>query len=166
MDRTNDAAMLDRMHAKHARTAGVSDPPRQAYRVLHVAFVILPTLVGIDKFFHRITDWNGYLAPSIAAHLPVSVNTAMRATGVVEIVAGAVVAVKPSLGGYVVAAWLAGIVANLLIARDFYDVALRDVVLMAAAFALARLAVVYEGERAHAARAPFSRHTPTPRDER
>jgi hypothetical protein len=64
----------------------------------------------------------------------------MLAVGVVEILAGLLVAVRPDVGGYVVAAWLAGIIGNLLLIPDFYDIALRDFGLLLAALALARLA--------------------------
>ena len=60
----------------------------------------------------------------------------MLAVGVIEIVAGLVVAVRPSFGGYLVAVWLAGIIVNLLLQADFYDIALRDFGLLLAALAL------------------------------
>lgn len=41
-----------------------------------------------------------------------------------------------------VAAWLAGIITNLLILGKFYDVALRDFGLLIGALALARLATI------------------------
>ncbi len=116
----------------------------QAYVMLHWTFVVLPTIVGIDKFFHRIADWNGYLAPTLAHLSPFSVGTTMKCLGVLEMIAGLVVALRPRVGGYLVALWLLGIVVNLLIARDFYDIALRDLALSVSALALARLARAYE----------------------
>jgi hypothetical protein len=68
----------------------------------------------------------------------------MLAVGVIEIIAGIVVAVRPRFGGYLVAAWLAGIIVNLLILADHYDVALRDFGLLLGALALARLASAYD----------------------
>ena len=50
----------------------------------------------------------------------------MLLVGVVEILAGLLVAVLPRIGAYVVAAWLAGIIVNLLTPGGFYDIALRD----------------------------------------
>jgi hypothetical protein len=73
----------------------------------------------------------------------------MLAVGVVEIVAGLVVAVRPRIGGYVVAAWLAGIIVNLLLIGGFADIALRDFGLLVGALALARLAPAFE-HRGHA----------------
>jgi hypothetical protein len=75
----------------------------------------------------------------------------MVAVGVIEIVAGLVVAVRPRVGGYLVAAWLAGIIGNLLLLGDHYDVALRDLGLLLAALALARLATAFPSTRRHAA---------------
>jgi len=62
------------------------------------------------------------------------------ASGVVEILAGVLVAVRPAIGGYVVAAWLFGIIVNLVTMGEYLDIALRDVGLMAGALVLARLA--------------------------
>jgi hypothetical protein len=74
--------------------------------------------------------------------VPGTAHQAMLTVGVVEVVAGLLVAVRPRWGGYVVAAWLAGIIGNLLLLQDYYDIALRDVGLLLAALALARLATV------------------------
>jgi hypothetical protein len=68
----------------------------------------------------------------------------MLIVGVIEIVAGVVVALRPKFGGYLVAAWLAGIIVNLLLQADFYDIALRDFGLLIGALALARLATAFE----------------------
>jgi hypothetical protein len=68
----------------------------------------------------------------------------MLAVGVVEILAGLLVAVLPRLGGYVVAAWLAGIIVNLVLIGDYYDIALRDFGLLVGAVALARLSTGFE----------------------
>ena len=67
----------------------------------------------------------------------------MKVVGVVEIIAGVVVALRPRIGAYVVAAWLAGIIVNLLLVGGYYDVALRDFGLCLGALALARLSVIY-----------------------
>ena len=99
-----------------------------------------PLLFGLDKFFDWLVDWRIYLAPEINDIIPGNAHQAMLAIGVVEIVAGLVVAVKPRFGGYLVAAWLAGIIVNLLILGEYYDVALRDFGLLVGALALARLA--------------------------
>ncbi|KAB2350320.1 DoxX family membrane protein [Actinomadura rudentiformis] len=121
----------------------LSDPGYQAYLVLRVVFSVAPVVFGLDKFTGLLADWPSYLAPWINDLVPGTAQQAMYAVGVVEIVAGIVVAVAPRFGGLLVAAWLAGIIVNLLTIPDFYDVALRDAGLLAGAVALSRLAVRY-----------------------
>jgi hypothetical protein len=120
------------------------NPAYQAYLTLRVGFVVAPILFGLDKFTNLLTDWTTYLAPAIDRVVPGSASGAMLAVGVVEIVAGLVVAVRPKVGGYLVAAWLVGIMGNLLLLGDHYDVALRDFGLLLAALALARLATAFQ----------------------
>jgi hypothetical protein len=115
----------------------------QAFLLLRTVFTVAPILFGLDKFFGLLTDWEQYLAPQIDALIPGTAHQAMLAVGVVEILAGVLVAVAPRIGGYVVAAWLAGIIVNLLLIGDFYDVALRDFGLLVAALALARPATAF-----------------------
>ena len=98
----------------------------------------------MDKFFHLLVNWDMYLAPALSDPLPFSPHQLMFAVGAVEILAGVVVAVHPRLGGPVVAAWLVGIIVNLLLIPGFYDVALRDFGLFLAAIALSRLATKYD----------------------
>src|SRR5215831_17847277 len=103
-----------------------TDPAFQAFTLLRVGFVVAPILFGLDKFTNWLVDWPIYLAPQINDVVPGNAHQAMLAVGVIEIVAGLVVALRPRFGGYLVAAWLAGIIVNLLIQADFYDIALRD----------------------------------------
>lgn len=145
MSTTSARAATDSSGARSLR-----DPAYGAYRMLHVGFVVLPVLMGLDKFTNLLTDWPGYLAPWIVELSPFSAQTAMYVVGVVEIVAGLAVAVKPRYAAYVVALWLAGIIVNLLTYSGFYDVALRDFGLLIAALALARLAAVYKDRHADA----------------
>jgi hypothetical protein len=119
------------------------DPAYQAFLLLRTAFTVAPIVFGLDKFFNELTDWERYLAPAINDLVPGSAHQAMLIIGVVEIVAGLLVAVRPDLGGYVVALWLAGIIVNLLLVPGFYDVALRDFGLFIAALALARIAPAF-----------------------
>ena len=116
------------------------DPAFQAFWLLRIGFTVAPILFGLDKFFDVFVDWQIYLAPEIDDVLPGDAHQAMLAVGVIEILAGLIVAVRPRFGGYLVAAWLAGIILNLLLLGDFYDVALRDFGLLLGALALARLA--------------------------
>jgi len=138
-DRTTDVQAAPTV----AGATTLANPAYQAFWLLRIAFVVAPVLFGLDKFFHVLVDWDRYLAPELADLLGVDTHTLMYAVGVIEIVAGVVVAVLPRLGGYLVAAWLAGIIVNLLLMADFYDVALRDFGLLVAALALARLAAAF-----------------------
>jgi hypothetical protein len=120
------------------------EPAYGAYALLRIGFVALPLLMGLDKFFNLLTDWPAYLAPWIVDIIPLSAQHAMFVVGAVEIVAALAMVIKPRYAAYIVAAWLAGIVINLLTYSGFYDVALRDFGLMLAALTLARLASVYD----------------------
>ena len=121
------------------------EPGVQAFTVLRVGFTVAPILFGLDKFFNLMTDWTQYLAPWINDIVPGTAQQAMYAVGAIEIVAGILVAVAPRIGGYVVAAWLGGIILNLLTAGEpgYYDIALRDFGLLLAAVSLGRLALAF-----------------------
>ena len=121
-----------------------SDPAYQAFVLLRVAFTVAPIAFGLDKFFNVLVDWEVYLAPWINDIVPGSASTAMHLVGVTEILAGVAVALKPRYGAYVVAAWLGGIILNLLTYSGYYDIALRDFGLMLGALTLARLASRYD----------------------
>jgi hypothetical protein len=129
----------------HANVAArdMSNPAFQAYRMLHVGFTVAPLVAGIDKFTNVLANWTDYLWPAVPEITRIPAGTFMLGVGVVEIIAGILVAVKPRIGGYVVGAWLIGIIINLLLLGTSYDVALRDVGLAIGAFALARLATVF-----------------------
>jgi uncharacterized membrane protein YphA (DoxX/SURF4 family) len=124
------------------------DAAYQAFLVLRTAFVVAPVVFGADKFTNLLTDWERYLAPSIARLSPFTPTTTMYAVGVVEIVAGVVVALHPRLGGAVVALWLAGIIVNLVLLGTYWDVALRDVGLLLGAVALQRLSTRFDARPA------------------
>jgi len=126
------------------------DPAYQAFVMLRTVFTIAPIAFGLDKFFNVLTDWPQYLAPRFDDVIPGNAHQAMLMVGVVEIAAGLLVALWPYIGGYVVAAWLGGIILNLLLIPDYYDVALRDFGLLVAALALARLAWAFRAPRAAA----------------
>ena len=119
-------------------------PSSPEHRLANPTFQAFAILFGLDKFLNWLVDWPVYLAPEINEIVPGNAHQAMLAVGVIEIVAGLVVAVRPKFGGYLVAAWLAGIIVNLLLQADFYDVALRDFGLLLAALALARLATAFD----------------------
>jgi hypothetical protein len=123
------------------------DPVLQGFWPLRIGFTVAPILFGLDKFFHVLTDWDRYLAPAVDDLVPGTAHQAMYAVGVIEIVAGLVVALAPRWGAYLVAAWLAGIIVNLLLIPGYYDVALRDFGLLLAALTLARLATAFPAGR-------------------
>lgn len=113
----------------------------RAFFLLRTVFVIAPIAFGVDKFTQiLIDDWSVYLAPWVNDIVPGSAHQAMLAVGVIEIVAGVVVAILPRFGSLLVAGWLAGIILNLVTMGEFYDVALRDFGLLVAALSLAALA--------------------------
>ena len=121
-----------------------SAPVSQAYHLLHLGFTVAPILAGVDKFFHVLTNWDNYLAPVVNRILGGHGHAFMLVVGVIEIVAGIGVALRPKIFSYVVAAWLLGIIFNLLLIppsnpMPHYDVALRDLGLCLGALALGRL---------------------------
>jgi uncharacterized membrane protein YphA (DoxX/SURF4 family) len=120
------------------------DPGYQAFWLLRIAFTVAPILFGADKFANILVNWEKYLAPWIRDVSPLSATHTMRVVGVIEIVAGIAVALKPRYAAYIVAAWLAGIIINLLSYSGYYDIALRDFGLMLGALTLARLAFKYD----------------------
>ena len=120
------------------------DAGYQAFLLLRLAFTVAPIAFGVDKFFDVMVDWPQYLAPWVDDLLPGSAQDVMYVVGVVEILAGVAVALKPRYGAPLVAAWLAGIIFNLLTFAGWYDVALRDFGLLLGALTLARLAVHYD----------------------
>jgi hypothetical protein len=133
--------------AVSASSVRTASPSYQAYQILHVAFTAAPIIAGADKFFHFLVNWDQYLAPAVARMVPMSAHNFMLAVGIVEIVAGLLVAFAPAIGGLVVGAWLCGIIINLLMIPAYFDIALRDFGLALGAFALARLASEYSAAR-------------------
>lgn len=129
-------------------TAPTTSPARVATRtaddfaflLLRSVFTIAPILFGLDKFAEVMTDWDKYLAPWINDLVPGDAHDAMLIVGVTEIVAGLVVAVSPRFGGLLVAAWLGGIILDLLTLGGYGDIALRDFGLLISALALTLLA--------------------------
>jgi hypothetical protein len=120
-----------------------ADPARQALVVLRTVFTVAPIVFGLDKATNLLTDWPRYLAPWIDGIAPGTAQQAMYAVGVGEVVAGVVVTAVPRFGAWLVAAWLAGIIVDLATIPGYDDVALRDLGLLGAAVALARLAARY-----------------------
>jgi len=122
----------------------LAEPGYQAFLLLRVVFTVAPILFGLDKFAGVLVDWDRYLAPWIDDIVPGSASDAMYAVGVIEIAAGLLVASVPRLGAPLVAAWLGGIIFNLLTYSGYYDIALRDFGLLVGALALWRLSLEYD----------------------
>ena len=125
--------------ALRANASATVEPARQAFLLLRTVFTVAPIVFGLDKFTNILADWTTYLAPQATALVPLPAPTLMYVVGVVEIVAGIAVAVRPQFGSLLVAAWLGGIILNLLLLGAFFDVALRDFGLLVGALALYRL---------------------------
>ncbi|REJ07849.1 hypothetical protein DY023_02470 [Microbacterium bovistercoris] len=123
------------------RPALMQDGNRQAFLLLRTVFTVAPILFGLDKYVRvLIADWERYLAPWMLRLTPFDAHTMMLVVGAIEIVAGILVAFLPRLGGYVVAAWLAGIIVSLVSVGGYLDIALRDFGLLIGALALSSLA--------------------------
>jgi hypothetical protein len=123
-----------------------TEPTYQAFWLLRIGFTVAPILFGADKFADLLTNWDKYLAPWVNNLVPGTAHQAMYGVGVIEIVAGLAVLVKPRFGGYLVAAWLLGIIVNLLSIGGYDDIALRDFGLLLAALTLTRLARAFPRE--------------------
>ena len=108
--------------------------------MLHLGFIVAPIVAGLDKFFNILADWTIYLAPIFPQMLGVDARTFMYGVGAIEIAAGVAVAIIPRFAAYVVMAWLWGIIANLFILGQHFDIALRDFGLSLGALSLGRLA--------------------------
>jgi len=108
-------------------------------QLLKYTYGLVPVVAGLDKFTNLLTDWKHYLAPSVSNMLPFSASTFMSIVGVIEIVAGIIVLVRPRLGGYIVMAWLIVIALSLIVGGQYYDIAVRDLVMAIGAFSLAKL---------------------------
>src|SRR5689334_16558693 len=125
---------------KHGGTVIRQNPElQQAYSILYFGFTLLPIVAGLDKFFHFLVDWNVYLSPAFASLMGGNVALMMSVVGVIEIVAGILVAARPRLGSMIVAIWLWGIIINLLLIPGYYDIALRDFGLSLGALAFWRM---------------------------
>jgi hypothetical protein len=128
--------------------ATAKNPSYQAYQILHWGFVIAPILAGVDKFFNKLVDWTMYLWHPLG-NLVGGADKFMRIVGAIEILAGCIVAFKPKFGAPIVAAWLLGIIVNLLLVGSYFDIALRDFGLFLAAIALSRLSMLYDHRVRH-----------------
>lgn len=115
---------------------------RSVWMILKITFSVVPVVAGLDKFTDLLVNWEMYLHPGIASILPFSAHMFMQIVGVIEILAGVLVFAKPSIGGWVVMAWLICIAVTLMASGNYLDVAVRDIVMSIGAMSLARLSKV------------------------
>jgi len=130
--------------ARSRNEVAVSSAGHQAYQILKLGFTVAPIVAGLDKFFNLLVNWEQYLPPIANRLVGGHGHVLMPVVGVIEIIAGIGVALKPKIFAYVVSAWLLLIVANLLMIPGYYDVALRDFGLALGALALARLSSEFD----------------------
>jgi len=116
----------------------------QAYQILRLGFTVAPIIAGLDKFLHLLVDWDKYLPATVNNMLGGHGHEFMLVVGVIEVVAGIGVFLKPRIFAYVVSAWLLLIIVNLLMIPGYYDIALRDLGLSLGALALGRLSSTYD----------------------
>src|SRR3954452_3738103 len=85
--------------SSHAAPLRLEASSREAYRILQVGFTAAPIVAGVDKFTHILVNWDQYLAPWIANLSPIGGHNLMLVVGIIEVVAGIVVAMRPRFGG-------------------------------------------------------------------
>ena len=132
-------AVISNTGEKAKSKADIKSPAYQAFQILRIGFTVAPIVMGLDKFFHLLVNWDQYLPGFVNNMIGGRGHEFMYVVGVIEIVAGIGVFLKPKIFAYVVAAWLGLIIINLLMIPGFFDVALRDFGLMLGALALGRL---------------------------
>jgi hypothetical protein len=124
--------------------------------LLKIALGAGPLLAGLDKFFNLLTNWTDYLNPVALQYVPVDAATFMRGVGIVEMIVGLAILTRwTRLGAYLAVCWLVGIAVSLVAMGKFYDIAVRDVLLAVAAFALAQLTAARQAEAVHADAKPW-----------
>ncbi len=119
------------------------DSGYQAFCLLRITFIVAPILAGLDKFFYLLTNWSQYISPFVLRIVNAHDRGFMTIVGIIEIIAGLGVVFKPKLFSYIVALWLLGIIINLLLTRQYFDIALRDLGLFLSALALGKLSNKY-----------------------
>lgn len=115
---------------------------QKVFTILKLTFVVVPIVAGLDKFTNILCDWEKYLNPGFLDILPFSAATFMLIVGVIEVIAGILVLMRPKIGGLVISAWLILIALTLLAGWNFADVAVRDLVMAVSAFSMTRLASI------------------------
>lgn len=112
---------------------------KDVQKLLTLTYGVIPIVAGADKFTNLLTDWEKYLNPVLKNNLPFSAHTFMLVVGLIEIIAGVLVFIKPEKGGYLVCIWLVSIALTLLAGGNYLDVAVRDLAMAVGAFSLAKI---------------------------
>ena len=112
---------------------------KDVQKLLTLTYGVIPIVAGADKFTNLLTDWEKYLNPVLKNNLPFSAHTFMLVVGLIEIIAGVLVFIKPEKGGYLVCIWLVSIALTLLAGGNYMDVAVRDLAMAVGAFSLAKI---------------------------
>jgi len=142
----------------HPSTAGAGARAAEAsgdrtvvriFTLLRITYGLVPIVAGLDKFTNLLTNWEGYLNPRVLAILPLSGHAFMSMVGVVEMVAGVLVLLRPRQGAFVVTAWLVAIALSLITSGRYLDVAIRDLVMAIGAFTLGSLAPLATAHLSH-----------------
>jgi uncharacterized membrane protein YphA (DoxX/SURF4 family) len=111
----------------------------QVQTLLKFTYGLVPIVAGADKFINLLTNWEQYLSPLLKSTIPFSGHVFMMIVGVIEIIAGILVLIKPKVGALIVCAWLVLIALTLISGGNYFDVAVRDLVMAIGAFSLAKL---------------------------
>jgi uncharacterized membrane protein YphA (DoxX/SURF4 family) len=111
---------------------------KQLQSTLKLTFGIVPIVAGLDKFTNLLTNWADYLGNN-KSMIPFDPMSFMKMVGIIEIIAGVIVFVRPLIGAYIVMVWLICIAIQLLIGGHYFDVAVRDLVMAVGAYTFAQL---------------------------
>src|SRR6476646_7443761 len=119
-------------------TSNSNNAVTPVFNLLRLTYGLVPIVAGLDKFTNLLTDWEKYLHPGLASMLPFSPHTFMMIVGVIEIIAGIIVLIKPAIGSLIVMAWLTCIAITLVASGKYFDVAVRDLTMAIGAYTLYR----------------------------
>ncbi len=101
-------------------------------------FSIMFMIMGTDKFFNFLTNWNLYLWEALPKLLHIDMNLTLYGIGVLEFSCGVILWLNYRIGGLIGTVLLFGIAANLILAGKFFNIALLDIGLAICAFALSQ----------------------------
>lgn len=123
---------------------------KQLQATLRWTYGLVPIVAGLDKFSNVLTNWVDYLGNN-RSMIPIDALLFMKIVGIIEIIAGIIVLARPLVGAYIVMIWLICIALQLIVGGNYFDVAVRDLVMAIGAYTLAQLTKIrsrMEGETA------------------